>query len=87
MPGLWYEIMWFLFLHIRIITEVRLNTAKNWKLKLKTKKYCNKINFKCMNSTVGVIFNEKVAEKWNLWVHKQCAIHGKVKHFGSQKNK
>ena len=66
---------------------VCLDTAENWKLKLKTEKYYSKINFKCMNSTVGIIFNEKVAEKWNLWVHKQCAIHGKVKHFGSQKNK
>ena len=25
-----------------------------------------------MNSIVGLIFNEKVAEKWNLWVCKQC---------------
>ena len=25
-----------------------------------------------MNSTVGPIFNEKIAEKWNLWVHEQC---------------
>ena len=25
-----------------------------------------------MNSVVGSIFNEKVAEKWNLWVYKQC---------------
>ena len=25
-----------------------------------------------MNSIVGSIFNEKVAEKWNLWVYKQC---------------
>ena len=25
-----------------------------------------------MNSAVGPIFNEKVTEKWNLWVHKQC---------------
>ena len=25
-----------------------------------------------MNSTVGPIFNEKVTEKWNLWVRKQC---------------
>ena len=37
-------------------------------LKLKTEnwKYCSKIIFKCVNSTVGPIFNEKVAEKWNL---------------------
>ena len=43
-------------------------------LKLKTKnwKYCNKIIFKCVNSTVGLIFNEKLAEKWNLWVREQC---------------
>ena len=25
-----------------------------------------------MNSAVGLILNEKVTEKWNLWVHKQC---------------
>ena len=25
-----------------------------------------------MNSTVGPIFNEKVTEKCNLWVHEQC---------------
>ena len=24
-----------------------------------------------MNSTVGLIFNEKVVEKWNLWIRKQ----------------
>ena len=27
-----------------------------------------------MNSAVGLIFNEKVAEKWNLWV--LCTVHG-----------
>ena len=43
-------------------------------LKLKTKnlKHCSKIIFKYVNSTVGPIFNEKIAEKWNLWVHEQC---------------
>ena len=25
-----------------------------------------------MNSAVGPIFNEKVTEKWNLWVREQC---------------
>ena len=25
-----------------------------------------------MNSTVRPIFNEKVVEKWNLWVREQC---------------
>ena len=27
-----------------------------------------------MNSTVEPIFNEKVAEKWNLWVREQCTV-------------
>ena len=27
-----------------------------------------------MNSTVGPIFNEKVVEKWNLWVYEQCTM-------------
>ena len=36
------------------------------------KKYYSKIIFKCMNSVVGPIFNEKVAETWNLWVYEQC---------------
>ena len=25
-----------------------------------------------MNSTVGLIFNEKIAEKCNLWVREEC---------------
>ena len=52
--------------------KVRLDTAENWKLKLKTEKYCSKITFKYMNSTVRSIFNEKIDKKWYLWVHKQC---------------
>ena len=35
--------------------------VKNWK-------HCSKTNFKCVNSVVGPIFNEKVVEKWDLWV-------------------
>ena len=53
---------------------VHFDTAENWKLKLKTEKYCSKIIFKCVNSTVGPIFNEKVTEKWNLWVHEQYTV-------------
>ena len=51
-----YGSVWIEF----IVTE-----TENWK-------YCSKIIFKCVNSVVGLIFNEKVAEKWNLWVHEQC---------------
>ena len=36
--------------------------------------HCSKIIFKCVNSTVGPIFNEKVAKKWNLWVYEQYMI-------------
>ena len=39
--------------------------AENWK-------YYSKIIFKCVNSAVRPIFNEKVTEKWDLWVYKQC---------------
>ena len=53
---------------------VHLDTAENWKLKLKTEKYCSKIIFKCVNSTVGLIFNKKVTEKWNLLVHEQYTV-------------
>ena len=40
----------------------------NWKLKTETEKHCSKIIFKCVNNIVGPIFNEKVTEKWCLWV-------------------
>ena len=36
-------------------------------LKTENWKHCSKIIFKCVNSTVRSIFNEKVAEKWCLW--------------------
>ena len=54
--------------------RVRLDTAENWKLKLKTEKHCSKIIFKYVNSIVGPIFSEKVAEKWNLWVREQYTM-------------
>ena len=46
-------------------------------LKLKTYcwNHCSKIIFKCVNSAMGPIFNEKITEKWNLWVHKPYMIH------------
>ena len=48
--------------------------TENWK-------YCSKIIFKCVNNTVGPIFNEKIDKKWSLWdlwtVHK-CTVHRKT---------
>ena len=41
--------------------------AENWK-------HCNKIIFKCVNSIVRPIFNEKIVEKWGLWVPR--TVHG-----------
>ena len=61
---------------IRIKTETKgdIKGLFGYSWKLKTKKYCSKIIFKYVNSTVGPDFNEKVAEKWNLWVHEQCTM-------------
>ena len=39
--------------------------TENWK-------HCSKIIFKYVNSAVELIFNEKVTEKWYLWVREQC---------------
>ena len=55
-------------------------------LKLKTYcwNHCSKIIFKCVNSTVGPIFNEKIDKKWNLWVHEQytnALFTGKSQHL------
>ena len=45
--------------------------TENWK-------HCSEIIFKCVNSAVIFIFNEKIAEKCNLWdswtVH-LCTVH------------
>ena len=41
--------------------------TENWK-------NCSKIIFKCVNSIVGPIFNEKVAKKWDLWI--PWTVHG-----------
>ena len=35
-------------------------------------KYCSKIIFKCVNSMVKLIFNEKVTENGCLWVCEWC---------------
>ena len=62
------------FLGPKCLLRVCLDTAENWKLKLKSEKYYSKIIFKCVNSIVGPIFNEKIAEKWNLWIREQCTM-------------
>ena len=43
-------------------------------LKTENWKHYSKIIFKSVNSAVEPIFNEKVAEKWNLWV--LWIVHG-----------
>ena len=50
------------FSHNTLAFTVRLDTVENLKLKLKTEKYCSKIIFKCVNSTLRLILNEKVVE-------------------------
>ena len=51
---------------------VRLDITYFIELKIKNWKHYSKIIFKCVNSTVRSIFNEKVVEKWCLWVREQC---------------
>ena len=58
-----------------------MDTAENWKLKLKTEKHCSKIIFKCVNSTVGPIFNEKIDKKMKFvgpWTMHGCTVHEKL---------
>ena len=59
-------ILYWISFELKLWLRVRLDTAENWKLKLKIEKYCSKIIFKYVNSIVGPIFNEKVAEKYIL---------------------
>ena len=47
--------------------ELIFAEIENWNWK-----HYSKIIFKCVNSIVGPIFNEKIAKKWNLWVRKLC---------------
>ena len=59
---------------LSIYQEEKSKGPFGYSWKLKTEKHCSKIIFKCVNSTVRPIFNEKVAEKWNLWVCKQYTM-------------
>ena len=54
------------------ILRVCLDRLILLKLKIYYWNHCNKIIFKCINNTVGPIFNEKIDKKWNLWIRKQC---------------
>ena len=60
--------------------------AENWK-------HSNKIIFKCVNNAVRPIFNEKVAEKWSLWLPwimhgtHWCALFTKEKSTTAAKRK
>ena len=54
-------------------------------LKTENWKYCNKIIFKWVNSTMGSIFNESFVEKRGLWV--PWTVHGTTdKHWTQLKN-
>ena len=64
-----FTIFFYRFSNFKFLYEVHLNWAfadtENWNWK-----HCSKIIFKCVNSAVRPIFNEKkVIEKCNLWVH------------------
>ena len=56
------------------VVSFRVCLDRTYFAKIENWKHCSKIIFKCMNSTVRYIFNEKVAEKWDLWV--LWIVHG-----------
>ena len=64
------------FIGLQTYFKTHLGSVWIWLILLKLKIYCwnhcSKIIFKCINSTVGPIFNEKIDKKWNLWVREQC---------------
>ena len=47
----------------RVIDKASTKSPFGYSWKLKTEKHCNKIIFKCVNSAVRFIFNEKVVKK------------------------
>ena len=70
---------------------LRVRLDRTYFVEIENWKHCSKIIFKCVNSTMRPIFNEKVAEKWNLWdswtVHR-CIVHKrKVKTYSWRKKK
>ena len=62
----------FKYINLKSIFKFIFKSLFGYSWKLKTEKDCSKIIFKYVNNTVGPIFNEKIAEKWNLWIRKQC---------------
>ena len=64
----------FFFSFFNILQDIRSVWIEFILLKLKIKnwKHYSKIIFKCVNSTIRPIFNEKFDKKWNLWIRKQC---------------
>ena len=77
----------FISLSLSLSLWVRLNTAYfcwNWK-------HCSEIIFKCVNSAVKPIFNEKVVENcnlWDSWTVNGCTIQSwLVNNYGLNKKK
>ena len=67
------------------LSKIKGPFGYSWKLKIE--KNCSKIIFKYVNNIMGPIFNEKVAEKWNLWAHKQYTIRKKSQKATGEKKK
>ena len=55
-------------------TALRVRLDRTYFVKIKNWKHYSKIIFKCVNSIVKSIFNEKIAEKWYLWI--PYTVHG-----------
>ena len=51
---------------VDFVFHFRVCLDKTYFAEIENWKYCNKIIFKYVNSTVGPIFNEKIDKKWSL---------------------
>ena len=76
----------YIYIYIYIFEAKKENLKKEhlrsiWiQLKLKTEKHYSKIIFKCVNSAVSPIFNEKVVEKCSLgdsWIVYGSTVYGR----------
>ena len=74
-------VVWKISLHSFSKKTLRVRLDRTYFAKTENWKYCSKIIFKCMNSIVRPIFNEKMTEKWSLWdlwtMH-ECTVHRRI---------
>ena len=64
-----------------ITIKIRVCLDKTYFVKTENWKHCSKIIFKCVNSTVRPIYNEKVDKKlslWDPWTIHLCTVYKRL---------